>query len=323
MAEVKRRNKSPETGEDKGGEKPPRRQTRVTLTQDVSSKYRKIMPKGPAKPRTRQPADGSAPPAGRGRKIDGGDDYSPRRSGPARERSSRDESPRRTAGGRSQTAPRRTGGSGPGRGDAPRRSGPDRTGAPSSRAGAPKKDGQLELRVILDRELPEAAKQVAETQALILNAANDLFSLVESLEQGHAFCAQCLSDLTSDGTDPIEVVRSLNVRLDEALKIITALYEKMSFQDLAGQRLARVETFLSALSTVLKPLTGGPARRQDWAAGFRKEGGPTRQASSRDKRTPEPASKKADNDEKNNLKGPQAPGEGVDQAEIDRLMANL
>ncbi len=50
MSETKRRTKNPETTADDAGERPARRQTRVTLTKDVSSKYRKIMPKGPAKP---------------------------------------------------------------------------------------------------------------------------------------------------------------------------------------------------------------------------------------------------------------------------------
>lgn len=357
MAEVKRRNKSPETGEDKNGEAPPRRQTRVTLTQDVSSRYRKIMPKSPASPRPRKPADGTAPPASRGQKSEGDGSGPPprRRSGTARGSSSREDSPRRTTDSRSGTVPRRTrpaaGGSSrdetprrgrPARGSSNREESPRRTGSnsagssyrPTDRrlghsprpAKNPRSGGQLELRIILDRELPEAAKQVTEIQAMILNAANDLISLIETLEQGHAFCTQCLSDLTWDKS-LTEVVQSMNTKFDEALKIITVLYEKISFQDLAGQRLAKVEMFLKTLSTVLTPLSGTigrPSGRSSHPAGTgtRKEAQILR-SPARDRYAPESVSKNADKKGKKALKGPQAPGEGADQAEIDRLMNNL
>ena len=366
MAEIKRRNKSPETNEENGGGNPPRRQTRVSLAQDVSSRYRKVMPKSESTFAGRKSADGQAPPERRSRKFGGGESGSssrPRYENRGESSSSsrpryenrgesgsssrpryenrgesgsssrpRNESSRWSSASRPASAGSRRPGSN--RGAPPRRPG----GPPPRRNNVPRNDNRLELRAIVDRELPEATKQVKEVQALILSTANDLLSLVETLEQRHADCAQRLASLASgdqvDSAESTRLLNELNERFNEALKIITGLYEKMSFQDLSGQRLLKVETFLGALAAVLNPLANpvgrykqgdrySPAGRPDSRTGPQKYSDNQRPQTWNNRPRYSESDGAARRSEKSSLKGPQAEGEGKNQSEIDRLLSGL
>ena len=210
MSEIKKRTKKDPPPVEETAASPPR-QTRVTLTKDVSSRYRKLVP--------RARAGGSAK------------SRPPRSQGPA--------------------AP------------------PERNGAPPKpprRNDSPGSGPSEAMKALINRELPEAARQIRETQDLLRTTAEESLTLLEGWE-----------------SLPHKEIRATRA-------MVNALFEKMSFQDLAGQRLAKVETFLKALGEIVAA-SAGPSRPPD----LRGE----------------------------NLKGPQAAGGGLDQKEIEALLADL
>jgi hypothetical protein len=155
------------------------------------------------------------------------------------------------------------------------------------------------LEAITNRELPEAAKQLQETQKLILTAATELLTLTEGLEASHKRLEAALNEAVSEHS---LLEDSLLPLVDEAAKArsaVAALYEKMSFQDLAGQRLMKVDDFLAALGRVLGG-SGKPAAP---------------------KKFKEKPYKGKDRD--SDLKGPSAAGEGLGQVDIDQMLDEL
>ena len=325
MSETKRRIKSEEAqGHDGNGGQPPRRQTRVTLTKDVSSKYRKIMPKDQpnkktgAKTSRRGPADeGSKSPArpprsgrkaegaeryesGRehrpprsGRKTEGAERYESdreRRPAPAMRRSSEAGSfggPRRAVAGSRKTDGRPTG----------RR--------PASPAAARRPGPEVALRAIVNRELPEASRQIKETQELILNSANEMLNLTEVLESIHQRLGEAVDGVLDEHAHLRQLLTPLRDETAKAQNVVVGLYEKMSFQDLAGQRLLKVEGFLAALGQVLDGIGGKAAPRSKPVPAGRDSAKPVRKAAG------------------DKLKGPQARGEGMAQDDVDQILAGL
>ncbi|MGL4208594.1 MAG: hypothetical protein ACRCTY_04325, partial [Candidatus Adiutrix sp.] len=79
------------------------------------------------------------------------------------------------------------------------------------------------------------------------------------------------------------------------LSTITNFYEKISFQDLAGQRLNKIEFFLSSLNEVVEKFIGKKAKKEA------------------------PIRKIKDN-LPSTLKGPQAEGEALRQDDVDTLL---
>jgi hypothetical protein len=130
------------------------------------------------------------------------------------------------------------------------------------------------MKDLVHRELPEAVRQLRESQDLLRDTAEQIMTLLE--------------DWAGRG---------------EARPLITVLFEKMSFQDLAGQRLAKVDGFLKALGGTLQPLV--PENR------------------SRARRPKPSASLKPAASGKSELKGPQAAGDGLGQDEVEALLADL
>ena len=226
MSETKRRiKKDPPPAETTAT---PPRQTRVTLTKDVSSRYRKLVPRAQAGESAKsRPPRAQRPPAG------------PERGAP----------PKR---------PRRRDNPGP--------------GGPSEA-----------LKTLIDLELPEATRQLHEAQRLLHTTAEEMLTLLEDW----------------DNRPPEETKGS------QAL--VTALFEKMSFQDLAGQRLAKVETFLKALGGDIQP--GALADRR-----------PPRQAEPPPKTGPAGA---PETRPEKTLKGPQMPESRLGQNEVDQILMAL
>ncbi|MCL2029522.1 MAG: hypothetical protein FWG97_03820 [Deltaproteobacteria bacterium] len=117
------------------------------------------------------------------------------------------------------------------------------------------------LKTLIQRDLPEALRQIRETQDLLRAAAEEILTLLETWDRKN--------------TAPSEP--------DHQAPLITSLFEKMSFQDLAGQRLAKVENFLKTLREIQ------PSPRLQ---GTRSK----------------------------TLKGPQAAGGGLNQQEVEALL---
>ena len=157
------------------------------------------------------------------------------------------------------------------------------------------------LQAIVNRELPEAAKQVKETQDLILNSANEMLALTEVLEGIHQRLEEALDSVLDEHGNLKKILTPLRDETAKAQSVVIGLYEKMSFQDLAGQRLLKVEDFLTALSQVL----GGLGKKRTGTEPFKK------------------AAKPAGKTTEIRLKGPRAEGEGMGQNDIDQLLADL
>ena len=342
MADTKRRAKNTEPRQETDSGPAAGRQTRVTLTKDVSSKYRKIMPKSPSsKPRTpgrpRTSSDGSQPPsrptrprtgpprdragseaprtrpsrpAGEGYESEGRRPYGEGRAPATRRPFGEGRAPaaRRPFGEGRAPAARRP--FGEGRAPATRRP-PLKTGP--RRAPGPGGSGEVEMKAIVNRELPEAAKQVREIQDLILNSATTLLTLAESLDSCHQRLDQTLVEVLADHDHLEEQLRPLSEEMAKAKGIVVSLFEALSFQDLTGQRLAKVEHFCQALTQVLSKPVPRPFR-QDYASGDKGASKP---------RYPRSPKAEGGREKPSRLKGPQAEGEGMDQSEIDRLMENL
>jgi hypothetical protein len=147
------------------------------------------------------------------------------------------------------------------------------------------------LKALLQRELPEMARQLRETQNLLRNTAEGILTLLEEWTRR-----------------PPEETRGPQA-------LVTAMFEKMSFQDLAGQRLAKVENFLKALAETTPPAEAAgrfPPRRAKPFSKANQAG--SRVAKPGPRRAQTPAS------EGKTLKGPQEAGGGLNQGEIEALL---
>ena len=351
MSDIKRRPKSgdkPDEGFESRGE---HKQTRVTLTKDVSSKYRKILsdprdkdgrrggPGGrslgyqggekPAYPRRKSVEGAEAPSRHRNEGIEekprrgrppksseDGSSFGRRPSRPSRsseERTFSDRRPPRSTeegssyGRRPQTS---RDGSGPRRGASFTDKNPrgTRTGRPafSTEKGRSGPAPSAELKVIRTRELPEAARQVKEPQDLLLSSANELLGLGESLNEIHQSVEAALNEFLSSWPQLRKDLEPLLANIELARKTGGALFEKISFQDLAGQRLDKVEYFCQTLERVLPELAGK---------------GRTSRTGDFNKSRPAYDKPKAQ-DGRNRLKGPRAAGDRLDQPRINKLIGD-
>ena len=236
MAEIKRRAKKNPLPDEKPAPPPRARGVRVTLTKDVSSRYRKMVPraKGGASPPPRPPRFKDSPPE---------------------------------------------------RGAAPKPAGRREGGAEGG------------LRALISKKLPEAARQIRETQDLLRTSAEEILTLLETWTR---------ENLAGSESEHPEETKGLRI-------LFTSLFEKMSFQDLAGQRLAKVENFLKALAETTRPAARPkPFPRAAPSEALGKKPFPARRGpGARPGSTKKP------------LKGPQTTGRGLNQKEVEALMADL
>jgi hypothetical protein len=239
------------------------------------------MPKGPA-------AKSSAKPAA-GRKKTG-----PGADGPAA-----DKKPRRAFGDEAAAGkkPRRKFGDD----DAPK---PRRAAASRPFAKPAPTPREMEMKAIINRELPEADEQVKAVQALLLKSTQEMLTLTEALGKIYQELEDTLIAAAQTHSHLTEIIQPLTERIRLARNAVMGLFEEMSFQDLAGQRLNKVEQFLEALTRTL---------------GGRAPAGKKAPAGSRAKAAPRPAGKKTRaGDRPSQLKGPHSAG--LDQDDIDRLL---
>jgi chemotaxis protein CheZ len=102
---------------------------------------------------------------------------------------------------------------------------------------------------------------------------------------------------------------------DGIVEQVTRVYEACSFQDITGQRISKVVSALkeiegrvNVLVDLVAPLTGAQP-----PAAFTKKNGASYGAADR--------AMTAEERDQGLLEGPQLPGQGIDQAEIDKLLA--
>jgi len=241
---------------------PTPRQTRVTLTKDVSSRYRKLVPRPLAGLAAKPPRPPRHP-----------------------------DSPHLPEPGERPPKPFR------------RRDSLDHGGGPLEA-----------MKTLVQRELPEVARQLRETQDLLRDTAEQIMTILESWT----------------GREEPQTARNM----------VTALFEKMSFHDLAGQRLAKIDQFLKALGDALPANTSSGhlrTRKLFSQTGQAEISGTEVYRSRRNKpfseMTPVENSENKPNQprrpksqpssEEKKLKGPQAVGGGMNQNEVETLLADL
>jgi chemotaxis protein CheZ len=151
----------------------------------------------------------------------------------------------------------------------------------------------------LGRTVARAKQEIARlkvddiTDSHIPSATDELDAIVEHTAQA-----------TNEILDCCEVLEAVAGRVGaaetEALQgIITRIYEACSFQDITGQRIGKVVTALKAIEARVAQVTGGFL-----------EG----------RAAPEPAEI---SEGRRLAEGPQLPGAGVSQADIDRLLSEF
>jgi chemotaxis protein CheZ len=146
----------------------------------------------------------------------------------------------------------------------------------------------LKVEDIRDAHIPSATDELDAIVEHTAHATNEILDCCETLEQMQA-------ELSGDAADKLQGA-------------VTRIYEACSFQDITGQRIGKVVTALKAIeariSAVVSSASGmvGP------------EAAPPATAQPRD-------DKRSEGEKLAN--GPQLPGAGVSQSEIDRLLASF
>ena len=149
----------------------------------------------------------------------------------------------------------------------------------------------LQVEDIRDAHIPSATDELDAIVDHTAHATNEILDCCETLEQ-------LQSELSGDAADKLQ-------------NAVTRIYEACSFQDITGQRIGKVVTALKAIETrvsaVVSAASGMPGQEAAPVAA------PAAVAQHDDKRT---EGQKLAN-------GPQLPGSGVSQSEIDRLLASV
>lgn len=146
----------------------------------------------------------------------------------------------------------------------------------------------LKVEDIRDAHIPSATDELDAIVDHTAHATNEILDCCETLEQLQA-------ELSGEAADKLQGA-------------VTRIYEACSFQDITGQRIGKVVTALKAIegriSSVVSAASGMPAP----------EAPPVAVAKPRD-------DKRTEGEKLAN--GPQLPGAGVSQSEIDRLLASF
>jgi chemotaxis protein CheZ len=147
----------------------------------------------------------------------------------------------------------------------------------------------LKVEDIRDAHIPSATDELDAIVEHTAHATNEILDCCETLEQMQA-------ELSGDAADKLQGA-------------VTRIYEACSFQDITGQRIGKVVTALKAIegriSAVVSAASGMPGPEPASAT-------PT---------VPSRDDKRTEGEKLAN--GPQLPGSGVSQSEIDRLLASF
>lgn len=147
----------------------------------------------------------------------------------------------------------------------------------------------LKVEDIRDAHIPSATDELDAIVEHTAHATNEILDCCETLEQ-------LQSELSGEAADKLQGA-------------VTRIYEACSFQDITGQRIGKVVTALKAIegriASVVSAASGMP--------------GPNA--------APVPAAAPAQDNKRTEgeklANGPQLPGAGVSQSEIDRLLASF
>ena len=148
----------------------------------------------------------------------------------------------------------------------------------------------LKVEDIRDAHIPSATDELDAIVDHTAHATNEILDCCETLEQMQ-------SELSGEAAD----------KLQDA---VTRIYEACSFQDITGQRIGKVVTALKAIEARISAVVSAAS------------GMATAEAAPAAVVAAKPGDEKRTEGEKL-ANGPQLPGSGVSQSEIDRLLASF
>ena len=164
--------------------------------------------------------------------------------------------------------------------------------------------------------IPQATDQLEEIIAATEKAANKIMDNLESMERQTEEAKEMISNIKQglasggSGLQPFkEEIASVEGGLDASLALIGDSFVQMSFQDLTGQRIKRTIELVNLMEERLKKtlLSFGIKLTEK-------------------NRNPELSGEALNSTVErklSGLSGPQKPGEGMNQADIDKLLASM
>ena len=147
----------------------------------------------------------------------------------------------------------------------------------------------LKVEDIRDAHIPSATDELDAIVEHTAHATNEILDCCETLEQMQA-------ELSGDAADKLQGA-------------VTRIYEACSFQDITGQRIGKVVTALKAIEVRIASVVSAAS------------GMPGPNAAPAPVAAPAQDNKRTEGEKLAN--GPQLPGAGVSQSEIDRLLASF
>ncbi len=148
----------------------------------------------------------------------------------------------------------------------------------------------LKVEDIRDAHIPSATDELDAIVDHTAHATNEILDCCETLEQMQ-------SELSGEAADKLQGA-------------VTRIYEACSFQDITGQRIGKVVTALKAIEARISAVVSAAS------------GMATAEATPAAVVAAKPGDEKRTEGEKL-ANGPQLPGSGVSQSEIDRLLASF
>ena len=147
----------------------------------------------------------------------------------------------------------------------------------------------LKVEDIRDAHIPSATDELDAIVEHTAHATNEILDCCETLEQ-------LQTDLSGEAADKLQGA-------------VTRIYEACSFQDITGQRIGKVVTALKAIEGRIESVVSAAS------------GMPGPNAAPAPAAAPAHDNKRTEGEKLAN--GPQLPGAGVSQSEIDRLLASF
>ena len=147
----------------------------------------------------------------------------------------------------------------------------------------------LKVEDIRDAHIPSATDELDAIVEHTAHATNEILDCCETLEQ-------LQSELSGEAADKLQGA-------------VTRIYEACSFQDITGQRIGKVVTALKAIEGRIESVVSAAS------------GMPGPNAAPAPAAAPAHDNKRTEGEKLAN--GPQLPGAGVSQSEIDRLLASF
>ena len=147
----------------------------------------------------------------------------------------------------------------------------------------------LKVEDIRDAHIPSATDELDAIVEHTAHATNEILDCCETLEQ-------LQSELSGEAADKLQGA-------------VTRIYEACSFQDITGQRIGKVVTALKAIEGRIESVVAAAS------------GMPGPNAAPAPAAAPAQDNKRTEGEKLAN--GPQLPGAGVSQSEIDRLLASF